>query len=64
MSGQQEDLESRKYNYLQDAPGPQVRGPTFARGGYADGGTIPFGSDAARNAVEIAKQQAGRRSKE
>jgi len=52
MSGQQEDLESRKYNYLQDAPGPQVRGPTFARGGYADGGPLPDDTDPATDNVQ------------
>ena len=28
---------------------------------YDDGGTIPFGPEAAQRAVQIAKQQAGRR---
>ena len=41
MNGQQEDFESRKFQYLQNNPGAQVRGPTFARGGYADGGDPP-----------------------
>jgi hypothetical protein len=31
---------------------------------FKRGGTIPFGPEAAQRAVQIAKQQAGRRSKE
>ena len=59
VNGQQEDQESRKFQYLQNAPGPQIRDFSFANGGV----TMPnYGlSDAAQRAIMLAKQRPGRR---